>query len=367
MKENKKLHPAVLLLLVAVLAASFWYTRSQEKKAAEAPGYEYSWLGWETFDTITQVIGNAESQEEWNRQMAAFKAELAEYNCLYDIYNTYDGITNLATLNEMAGQGPVKVDDRIVQLLLNAKEAYALTDGKMNVAAGAVLHLWHEARTAGLDDPEHAALPDAAALAEAAKHCRIEDLVIDAAAGTVELRDPAMRLDVGSIGKGYAVEMCARAAEARGLASASISVGGNIRTIGTRSNGQPWGVGIESPWEGSSEVPAGQSRRMIAALNMPLNASLVTSGSYQRYYTVDGVKYHHIIDPATLAPAEYFVSVTVLGEDSGLADCLSTGLFCLPLERGMEIIHGLEGYEACWVAPDGTITFSENMESYIKK
>lgn len=365
MNEKRKLHPAALIAIVALLAVCLWYTRRQEMKSAQAPGYEYSWLGWDTFDTISQVIGNAESQEEWNRQMAEFKADLTEYNRLYDIYNTYDGMINLASINAMAGQGPLQADERIVDLLLLAKEAYTATNGKMNVAAGAVLNLWHEARTAGLEDPENAVLPDAAALAEAANHCNIDDLIIDKSAGTVELKDPLMRLDVGSIGKGYAVEMCARAAEERGLASASISVGGNIRTIGVRSNGKPWGVGIENPWGEGTDNPWGNSR-FIAALEMPLNNSLVTSGSYQRYYTVDGVQYHHIIDLATLAPADYFVSVTILGPDSGMADALSTGLFCLPLEKGMEIVDGLEGYEACWLTADGTTVYSNGMESSIR-
>lgn len=361
MNDKKRLHPAALIAIVALLAVCLWYTRRQEMKSAQAPGYEYSWLGWDTFDTVSQVIGNAESQEEWNRQMAAFKADLTEYNRLYDIYNTYEGVTNLASVNAMAGQGPLQVDERIIDLLLLAKEAYTVTDGKMNVAAGAVLNLWHEARTAGLEDPENAKLPDADALAEAAAHCNMDDLIINRAAGTVELKDPLMRLDVGSIGKGYAVEMSARAAEERGLTSASISVGGNIRTIGVRSNGKPWGVGIENPW-GEGESPWGSDRRFVAAVEMPLNGSLVTSGSYQRYYIVGGEKYHHIIDFSTLAPADYFVSVTVLGTDSGLADCLSTGLFCLPLEKGMEIIENMEGYEACWVTKDGTTTYSSGME-----
>lgn len=358
MNQNKKLHPAVVLLLAAVILGGLFYESRAQKQAAD-PGYEYSWLGWETFDTITEVIGNAESREEWDSQMTAFEADLKAYNRLYDIYNTYEGLTNLASLNQRAGQGPVPVDSRIIDLLELAKEAYALTDGKMNVAAGAVLALWHDARTAGLEDPDHAALPDPAALAEAARHCDINDVIIDRTAGTVELRDPDMRLDVGSIGKGYAVELSARAAEARGLTSASISVGGNIRTIGTRRDGRPWGVGIENPW--------GSDARMAAALDMPAGASLVTSGSYQRYYTVDGVRYHHIIDLSTLAPAEYFVSVSVLGPDSGLADCLSTGLFCLPLEEGRQIIESLEGYEAFWMESDGAVTYTAGMENYLQK
>ena len=129
--------------------------------------------------------------------------------------------------------------------------------------------------------------------------------MIDEAAGTVELKDPAMRLDVGSIGKGYAVEQCARAAEQRGLASASISVGGNIRTIGLRADGTGWSLGVEDPRDQNSQTA-------LYALSLPGGQSLVTSGDYQRYYTVNGEKYHHLIDLQTLYPARYWNSVTVI-------------------------------------------------------
>ena len=226
---SKRLYALLPLLAAAALAVLVGVDYQNTKKAARQVTAQYSWLGWDAFDTITNVIGNAQSEEEWNSQMQAFHEDLLEYHRLYDIYNTYEGVVNLANVNEMAGKGPVQVDERIIALLQEAKAVYAQTNGKTNVAAGAVLSLWHDARTAGLEDAQNAALPSEQALQQAAGHCNIEDLVIDEAAGTVELKDPAMRLDVGSIGKGFAVEQCARAAEQRGLASASISVGGNIQ------------------------------------------------------------------------------------------------------------------------------------------
>ena len=175
----------------------------------------------------------------------------------------------------------------------------------------------------------------------------------------VYLTDPEMSLDVGSVGKGYAVEMVAQAAEARGLTSALISVGGNLRAIGTKPDGSQWVGGVEDPWN-ASDVYTGSSSS-VAAVKMS-DLSLVTSGDYQRYYLVDGVRYHHLIDPATLWPAAYFDGVSVLAPDSGIADCLTTGLFCMPLEEGQAIVESLDGVEALWCTTDGQIVKSSGWD-----
>lgn len=95
--------------------------------------------------------------------------------------------------------------------------------------------------------------------------------------------------------------------------------------------------------------------------------ALVTSGNYQRYYTVDGKRYHHLIDPDTLMPAGYFSAVAVLGPDSGLADCLSTGLFCMSLQEGQALVESLDGVEAMWMLPDESVVYSSSFEQHLKK
>ena len=122
-----------------------------------------------------------------------------------------------------------------------------------------------------------------------------------------------MSLDVGSVGKGYAVEMVCRAAEARGLTSALVSVGGNLRAIGTKPDGSQWTGGVENPWN-ASEVYTNTNSIFGSPINMS-DLALVTSGDYQRYFVVDGKRYHHIIDPDTLWPAAYYNGVTVLCPD----------------------------------------------------
>lgn len=321
----------------------------------------YEYYTFDVFDTVTQVMGYADSQEEWSRFMTVYHEILVEYHQLYDIYNEYPGVVNLATINKNAGGEPLVVDDRILSLMELAKEVYQLTDGKSNAAAGAVLNLWHEARTAGLDDPEHAALPDPEALQAAALHCNMEDVLIDWDAHTIQLLDPEMRLDVGSIGKGYATQQAALDMQAGGLDSAYFNVGGNSKAIGVKSDGSSWSAGVETPWKDDPTLPA-----YLDALNIS-DTCLVVSGNYQRYYTVDGVNYNHLIDLNTLYPADRFSSVAVICADSGLADGLSTGLFCMSYEEGQALVESLSGVEARWFYPDRTSQQSSGWSDFVKE
>ena len=202
---------------------------SSQKPAASgvsADAQRYSTIFYDAFDTVTQVIAYCDSEEEFNRQMDALHADLLEYHRLYDIYNDYDGVVNVKTINDNAGTAPVQVDDKILGMLELARQMYDTTGGKLNIAMGSVLRIWHDCREAAEATKSEAdnQLPSQEALDAAAQHCDISDLVIDEEAKTVYLSDPAMSLDVGSVGKGYAVEMVAQAAEARGLTRAPASV-----------------------------------------------------------------------------------------------------------------------------------------------
>ena len=351
-------------LCLSLLAGCGGSTSSSAPASSSADGPQrYSTVFYDAFDTVTQVIAYCDSEEQFTQQMDALHADLLEYHKLYDIYNDYDGITNVKTINDNAGIAPVTVDDKILGMLELAQTMYDTTSGKLNIAMGSVLNIWHNYREAALadEDDSNNQLPTQEELDAAAQHCDIHDLVIDEDAKTVYLSDPEMSLDVGSVGKGYAVEMVAQAAEARGLTSALISVGGNLRAIGTKPDGSAWVGGVENPWD-SSEVYTTASST-VAAVKMS-DLSLVTSGDYQRYYVVDGVRYHHLIDPATLWPAAYFNSVSVLVPDSGMADCLTTGLFCMPLEEGQALVESLDGVEALWCTTDGQVLKSSGWDNF---
>ena len=326
----------------------------------------YTTVFYDVFDTVTQVIAYCETQEEFDTQMEALHADLAAYNQLYDIYNDYDGVTNVKTINDNAGVAPVQVDDRILSMLELADQMYTTTNGKLNIAMGSVLSIWHNYREAAelTETDADNQLPTQEELEAAAQHCDISNVIIDKDAKTVYLADPEMSLDVGSVGKGYAVEMVCQAAEKRGLTSALVSVGGNLRAIGTKPDGSQWTGGIENPWN-ASDVYTSDSM-LGPAVNMS-DMALVTSGDYQRYYVVDGKRYHHLIDPDTLYPAAYFNGVSVLCPDSGLADCLTTGLFCMPLEEGQKLVESLDGVEALWCTTDQQTITSSGWDSHLKQ
>ena len=304
------------------------------------------------FDTVTSVVGQAESKEAFEKTAQAVHDELLIYHQLFDIYHDYQGIHNLKTVNDRAGVAPVQVDEKIIELLLACKEYYSLTGGRVNVAMGSVLRLWHEAREDGINDPVHAALPDADALAAANSHVDLDAVVIDEEASTVYITDPELRLDVGAVAKGWATQKAAEKAPAGLL----ISVGGNVCATGPKdAAGTPWVVGVQNPDGGEDYLHT----------IYVTGGSVVTSGDYQRTYTVDGKAYHHIIDPDTLYPSGYWRSVTVVCADSGLADALSTALFLLPQAQGQALLDKCDA-EAMWVDAAGNRCYSPGFQALIR-
>lgn len=306
----------------------------------------YRFTYTDVFDTVTTFVLYAESEKEADAWAEKLHERLTFYHRLYSIYDTFDGVTNLRTVNERAGE-TVQVAREIVDLLTFGKDAFARTEGAVNIAMGSVLQLWHEAR-------DTAKLPSTAALAAAAEHCDIEKLRIDETAGTVCLADPAMRLDVGAIAKGFAGERLADYARELGIESALFSLGGNVVAVGDKG-GEPFVIGVEDPRDLQSYTVK------VAARDL----AVVTSGDYQRYFTLDGVRYHHLIDPQTRYPAQLFRAVTVVGADSGVADMLSTALFLLPQETGAALLKKYDGYAAMWTDADGKQIFSDNFESLL--
>ncbi len=319
----------------------------------------YVAYSFDYFDTATTVIGYADSKEAFDKVADRILSELKEYHQLYTIYHRFDGLENLCTVNELVdgAHRTVTVDRRIIDLLLYAKEMYTLTNGRVNIAMGSVLSLWHEHRTVGMDNPAVATLPSLSELQEASAHTDIEKMIIDEEKSTVTLLDEKMTLDVGAIAKGYATERVARMLEAEGIEGYVLNVGGNVRTIGTKPDGEWWTVGLEDPTN---------TEEQIAHLSLS-GQSLVTSGSYQRYYVVNGERYHHIIHPDTLMPATGYLSVSVICEDSGLADALSTALFCMPLNEGLALIESIPNAEALWVEESGEQTVSSGWDVYVKE
>ncbi len=335
---------AVLLISVIALLLSGCAVGQQEPK-------QYTATFLTLFDTVTSIVGHAESEEAFQEQAQKIHDELLVYHELFDIYHDYPGKNNLKTVNDQAGIAPVQVDKAIIELLLDCRDFYEATDGRVNAAMGSVLRLWHEARSAGIDDPAHAKLPDQAALEIASSHMDFDGVMIDEAASTVYIADPQIQLDVGAVAKGWAAQRVAQTAPSGLL----ISVGGNVCATGPKDpSGTPWVVGIQNPDGGN----------YLHTLYLS-EGSVVTSGDYQRTYEVDGKNYHHIIDPDTLYPASYWRSVSIVCQNSGLADALSTALFLLPQSEGQKLLDRYHA-EAMWVDAQGNMFYSPGFEKMIR-
>lgn len=303
--------------------------------------YSASWFTM--FDTVTMVQGYAASQEEWDSQAAALQDDLEYYNRLFDIYHHYDGMVNLYDVNARAGQEPVQVSQDLFDFLQLCKtNGENLTGGAVNIAAGAVLSLWHDAR-----ESENPAPPADSAIQEALQHCDIGNLVLNADALTVAFADPEMSLDVGAAAKGYTAVQAGQAARARGLDHALLNMGGNVYTTGPKADGTAWRVGVENPW--------GDEPQYIQTVELTGGDSLIVSGDYQRYFTYEGKRYSHLIDLTTGYPAAYYSSVAVYSSpDTGLGDLFSTALFCLPQEQSKQVASE-NGLAVLWLSTEGTV------------
>lgn len=335
----------MLVLLFTISGCTIVETPSDNKTQ-----YKATFLS--LFDTVTYIVGRAETQEEFEVLSQEIHDKLEVYHKLFDIYNKYEGINNIKVINENAGKEKVQVDPIIIEFLLDCKKYYDITNGKVNVAMGSVLSLWHEARNVFYDNPFDAYLPNEEALLEAKKHINFDSIEIDQEKSTVYISDSFCRLDVGAIAKGWSVQKVAEE-YTEGIL---ISVGGNVCATGPKtSNNTPWVVGVQRH-DSSTEY--------LHTLNIT-KGCVVTSGDYQRYYVVDGKPYHHIIDPETLYPSNYWHTVTIVCDDSGVADMLSTTLFILPLEEGKSLLK-IFSAEAVWVDMNNQVFYSDGFKDYIR-
>lgn len=348
----------LILFILAVQSGKLIGSKFATSESDEKTKYTATFL--DIFDTRTEIVGYATTEDEFSNQAQIIKERLVFYNNLYDIYNDYDGVNNIKTINDNAGIAPVEVDDEIINLLKFSKEMYQVTDGKVNVAMGSVLSIWHEYREYGSDNPDSASLPDLADLQAANEHTNIDDVIIDEKAHTVYLADPNMSLDVGSTGKGYACQRVMDYCRQQGMDNILLSLGGNISGLGTRIDGTSFRVAIQNPDLNSSE-------EYIEKLDITDGQCVVSSGDYQRYYVVDGKVYCHIINPETLYPADTFAAVSILTNDSGKADAYSTALYNMTLEEGLEFVNSQDDVEAMWVYHDGKKVYSDHFEGSIVK
>lgn len=265
-------------------------------------------------------------------------AAFAEIRRLNDLLDAYSPFSDLGWLQAAAGERPVAVSKETMELLTFAKDLYGRTGGYLDVTVGPLIDLW-DIRNGG-----H--YPAEGELSRALGLLGMDDLVLDEAKGTAYLMRPGMRVDLGALAKGYIADKVKALLLDRGVESGVIDLGRNILLIGEKPGEAPFSIGVQSPTD------AGKLLRVLSLRDR----SLVTSGTYERYFERDGVRYHHVLDPFTGFPADRgLLAVTVLSSSSLWGDGLSTACLLLGVEGGRALIDSLPEAEALFVLTDGTV------------
>lgn len=252
--------------------------------------------------------------------------------------------SDIWNINHAEGK-PVEVSEETIGLIKSALAYCELSDGAFDITIAPVVSLWDFHLE---NDPK---VPDADAIAEAVTHVDYTMVQIDEEKHTVALTDPEAGIDLGAIAKGYISDLLKEEILKQGCGSALINLGGNVLAVGTKPDGSDWNIGIRRPFaESAYDIIA-----KVAVDDM----SVITSGTYERYFEQDGVLYHHILDPVTgYSVNNGLTSVTILSEDGTDGDALSTTCFVLGPEKGMDLIESMEGIEAMFIADDDTISYS---------
>ena len=349
--------------LLVVIALLFSLLASCKPKVRMKFSFDY----FDSFDTLVKATGYFFTQEEADKFDKKLAERLKYYDNLFDCHKEHEGVNNVYTINKMAGKEKVKVDAALLDLISQSKTLGLKYDSRVNIAFGAVIELWEKSMTEALENDElKAATPDIEVLKERAKYASLNNIIIDKEESTIYITDEKTKINLGSVAKGYAVELICNELKDEGYDSVVISAGGNVKTIG-HPNGETkrkWTIGVENPYS-ASEMKEGDSE--IYDILYTMDKAIVTSGDYQRYfYGLDNVKYNHIIDTRTLSSARNFTAVTVITKDSGIADFLSTLLFTLTYEEGAEVIKDFPDTEALWINFDNTEFYTDGLKHYSK-
>lgn len=332
---------AAICVLAICLCAIFYI--SSPSKAGEEIEQRTITLTDVGFDTPV-TFRTTSSEEDFNEYLGILKDTFIECNKLFDPYNDYDGVTSLKAVNEQAAEHPVEVDEKVIEVYQDALAAQKINP-KFDVAQGKLIEVWKEAR-----DASTPYLPDPSAIENSINKQSTGGVTIKE--NTISFDSPNVALDFGAIAKGYTAQLAAQRLKEAGMEYGYINAGGNVVLIGEKLDGKPWKVGIQDP--------NGPDSLVIYTTQTP--TCLVTSGDYQRYMTVDGKNYSHIIDPQSGYPETYMRSVTVINEDSAYCDAMSTALFCMPVEEGIALCEKL-GLQAVWIADRGTVDRAPDLQT----
>jgi thiamine biosynthesis lipoprotein len=328
--------------LVVVLAASAVIACRQPSASPEVPLVEH------THQTMGTEVRVSLSTTDSARAGTAAAAVFREFDRLDAMMSVWKDGSDIVRLNAAAGRQPVRVAPETREVLKIARQISEQTGGRFDVTFAALSGLWKF----DYQDKDNS-IPDPKEIAKRLPLIDYRDLDVDDAAGTAMLRRSGMRVNLGGIGKGYAVDRAVDIMRRSSFRDFMIQAGGDMYVAGMRGN-RPWRVGIRDP--------RGPADRMFATLDLS-DATFSTSGDYERFFMKDGRRYHHILDLTAGQPARLCRSVTLVTDRAVIADALAKGVFILGPEAGMALIERTPGVQGVIVGAGNEVLISSGLKN----
>ena len=272
-----------------------------------------------------------------------------EFDRLENLLSVWKDGSDVVRINKNAGVTPVKVDRDTIEVLRVARDASDMTRGKFDITFGALSDIWR------FDHDQDNVIPERSLIEPRLKRIDYKAVEIDSTAGTAFINRPNVRIHLGGIGKGYAIDRAAAMFKARGLSDFMIQFGGDLYVAGS-DRGRPWKLAVADP-RGKHDP--------FATLQMT-DGTFSTSGDYERFFMKDGKRYHHLIDPDFGEPAMGCRSVTIVTNRAVMADVLSTGVFIMGPDAGMKLIESLPDVEGVIVTADNEVVISTGLRGRIE-
>lgn len=326
MSKTKKL--IVYIIVGLIVIAGIAIVHKKRCRLVDADSGQRVLMG-----TFVRIIAVAENKTIARKSI---EAGFEKIKMVDDLMSTYKEQSEISAVNNKAFENPVKISQPFMDVLLKSIEYSKLTDGAFDVTVGPIEKMWHDAEKAEK-------LPTAEQMDLAKAKVGYEKLTIDPDNMTVQFANEGMRIDLGAIAKGYAIDLAVQAMQEAGAAGAMVDAGGDIRCWGQYQPGKDkWMVGLQDPTKADQ---AGLMSAVMLVLKLD-NMAVATSGDYQRFELVEGKKISHIINPESGAEAKGLTSVTVICDNAADADALATSVSVLGVEKGLKIIESRDNTEA---------------------
>lgn len=291
-------------------------------------------------------MGTAVRAEVWHEDRAvgegAIAAVMEEMRRIDTTMSPYKPESDLSRINQRAAREPVKISREMFDLIARSLEVSKLTDGAFDITFSSVGYLY---------DYRKGVAPSEREIARALPGINYRHVQLDARTSTIRFARDGVRIDLGGIAKGHAVDRSIDILKRRGVANALVSAGGDTRVLGDH-RGRPWMVAVRDPRRRDG---------MVAVLPLT-DAAISTSGDYERYFEADGKRYHHILNPRTGKSVTGVRSVSIIATDATTTDGLSTSVFVMGRERGMALVERLKDVDAIIVDDSGKMHYSSRLQ-----